>query len=73
MLAAKLDLGFGWGHSESVKGTVGGFPELGVPFLGTPITRTIVFWGLHGGPLILGDYLLFRHGNRVHRDSVLYQ
>ena len=34
----------------------GGFPKLGVPFLGIPIIRTIVFWGLYWGPLILGNY-----------------
>ena len=28
----------------------GGFPKLGVPFLGVPIIRTIVFWGLYWGP-----------------------
>ena len=33
-----------------------GFPKLGVPFLGVPIIRTIVFWGLYWGPLILGNY-----------------
>ena len=32
-------------------GSYGGFPKLGVPFLGVPIIRTIVFWGL----LILGS------------------
>ena len=25
-------------------------------FLGVPIIRTIVFWGLYWGPLILGNY-----------------
>ena len=34
----------------------GGFPKLGVPFLGVPIIRTIVFWGLYWGPTILGNY-----------------
>ena len=34
----------------------GDFPKLGVPFLGVPIIRTIVFWGLYWGPLILGNY-----------------
>ena len=37
----------------------GGFPILGVPFLGVPIIRTIVFWGLHWGPLILGNYHIY--------------
>ena len=35
---------------------IGDFPKLGVPFLGVPIIRTIVFWGLHWSPLILGNY-----------------
>ena len=35
---------------------MGGFPKLGVPLLGVPIIRTIVFWGLYWGPLILGNY-----------------
>ena len=35
-----------------------GFPELGVPFLGVPRIRTIVFRGLYLGPPILGNYHL---------------
>ena len=35
---------------------IGGFPKLGVPFLGVPLIRTIVFWGLYWGNLILGNY-----------------
>ena len=34
----------------------GGFPKLGVPYYWVPIIRTIVFWGLYWGPLILGSY-----------------
>ena len=34
----------------------GGFPKLGVPFLGVPIIRNIVYWGLYLGPLTLGNY-----------------
>ena len=33
----------------------GDFPKLGVPFLGVPIIRTIVCWGLYWGPTILGN------------------
>ena len=33
-----------------------GFPKIRGTFLGVPIIRTIVFWGLHWGPLILGNY-----------------
>ena len=33
------------------------FPKIRVAFLGVPIIiRTIAFWGLYWGPLILGDY-----------------
>ena len=39
---------------------MGGFPKLGVPFWGGgPIIRTIVYWGLDWGPLILGNYYIF--------------
>ena len=34
----------------------GGYPKLGVPFLGVVIIRTIVYWGLCWGTLILGNY-----------------
>ena len=36
--------------------TIWGFPEIRDTFLGVPIIRTIVFWGLYWGPLILGNY-----------------
>ena len=29
---------------------------MGVPFLGVPIIRLIVFWGVYWGPPILGNY-----------------
>ena len=32
------------------------FPKLGVPFFGGPIIRTMLFWGLYWGRLILGNY-----------------
>ena len=31
------------------------------PFLGVPIIRTIVFWGLYWGPLFLGNYHICPH------------
>ena len=34
----------------------GGFPKLGVPFWVIHIIRTIVYWGLYWGTLILGNY-----------------
>ena len=39
-----------------------GFPKSGVPFLGVLIIRTIVFWGLYWGPLVLGNYQMSRVG-----------
>ena len=33
-----------------------GFPKIKGTFLGVPIIRTIVYWGLYWGPLILGSY-----------------
>ena len=36
-------------------------------FLGVPIVRTIVFWGLYWGPLILGNYHIFTY-MESHRD-----
>ena len=32
------------------------FPKIRGTFLGAPIIRSIVFWGLYWGPLILGNY-----------------
>ena len=32
------------------------FPKIRGTILGIPIIRTIVFWGLYWGPLILGNY-----------------
>ena len=45
-------------------GGYGGFLKLGVPFLGVPIIRSIVFWGSTLGSLILGNY----HIRWVHAD-----
>ena len=36
-----------------------GFPKIRGTLLGVPIIRTIVFWGLDLGPLILGNYHVF--------------
>ena len=33
----------------------GGFPKFGGSFLGIPITRTLVYWGLYWGTRILGN------------------
>ena len=39
-----------------------GFPKIRGTLLGVPIIRTIVFWGLHWGPHILGNYHLLDLG-----------
>ena len=33
-----------------------GFPKIRGTLLGVPIKRIVVLWGLHLGPLILGNY-----------------
>ena len=33
-----------------------GFPKIGVTFLGVPIIRVVVFWGIYWGPLLLGNH-----------------
>ena len=35
-----------------------GFPKIRGTFLGVPIIRIIIFWGLYWGPSILGNYHL---------------
>ena len=51
-----IDLGF---SEESLgAGRFGGFPIIMGTFLGAPIIRIIVFWGLYWGSLILGNYHL---------------
>ena len=37
-----------------------GLPKIKGTFLGVPITRTIVFWGLFWGSPTLGSYCIFR-------------
>ena len=50
-----------------------GLPKIRSTFLGVPIIRTIVFWGLYWGPLILGNYQI-NEGTKVrillHREFV---
>ena len=38
------------------KGPIGGLPKIRGTILGAPIVRTIVYWGLYWGPLVLGNY-----------------
>ena len=42
-----------------------GFPEIRGTLLGVPIIRIIIYWGLHWGPLILGNYHLRAWGYAV--------
>ena len=52
--------GLGFAYTNSLKGVLQGaiqvFPKIRGTFLGVPIIRTIVFWGLYWGSLILGNY-----------------
>ena len=43
-----------WGYLR--RSSIWGFLKIRGPFLGVPIIRTIVFWGLYWGTLILGNY-----------------
>ena len=36
--------------------SIWGFPKIRGTFFGVPIIRTITYWGLYWGPLILGNY-----------------
>ena len=36
--------------------SIWGFPKIRGTFLGVPVLRILVFWGLYRGPLILGNY-----------------
>ena len=38
------------------KKAIWGFPKLRGTFLEVPRIRIIVYWGLHWGPLVLGNY-----------------
>ena len=40
---------------------LGGFPKLGIPFLGVPIIRTIIYWGLYLGSPYFGKLPLVDH------------
>ena len=45
---------------------MGGFPKIRGTFLGVPIMRFIVFWGLYWGPPILGNYHMGVSQNEVY-------
>ena len=45
--------------------SIWGFPKIRGTFLGVPIIRIIVFWGLYWGPLILGNYHLGFHTKAI--------
>ena len=44
------------GYISLVYTKIGGFLKLGGTILAVPIVRTVVYWGLNWGPLILGNY-----------------
>ena len=39
----------------------GGFLKIRGTILGVSIIRIVVYWGLYWGPLILGNYHIYRH------------
>ena len=43
------------------------FPKIRGTFLGAPIIRSIKFWGLYWGPLVLGNYHVFP--NKTHESK----
>ena len=57
-----------WSKKEIVEKkmetTIWEFPKIRGTILGVPIIRTIVFWGLYWGPLILGNYHIVHWGFR---------
>ena len=46
----------GQSRSLQIREHLGGIPKIRGAFLGVPIVRIIVFWGLYRGPPILGNY-----------------
>ena len=40
----------------AILAVIWGFPTIRGTFVEVPIIRTIVFWGLYWGPLVLGNY-----------------
>ena len=48
------------------------FPKIRGTLLGVPIIRTIVFWGLYWGPLILGNYHIVLSNNQGYLFRALY-
>ena len=48
-----------------------GFPKVGVPFLGVPVIRILVYWGLCWGPLMLGNYHI-KKALGYHRNNSLF-
>ena len=53
------------GYVDPVGIRVWRFPKIRGTFLGVPIIRIIIFWGLDWGPPILGNYHL-RNSYKVH-------
>ena len=44
--------------SQFLRNTTWWFPEIRGTILGVPIIRTMIYWGLYWGTLILGNYHL---------------
>ena len=45
-------------HIRTIQGDIWEIPKNRGTFLGVPILRAIVFWGVYWGPLILGEHHL---------------
>ena len=58
---------------QQLEKTSGGFPKLGSTFLGVPIIRIIIYWGLYWGPLILGNYHIFPKTTNPHVQILIYE
>ena len=50
--------GSGRGLKDSSVQDIWGLSQIRGTFLGVPIVRSIIFWGLHWGPPVLGKYYM---------------
>ena len=62
---------YNWGyHPGSYMNIyIWGFPKITGTLLGVPIIRTIIFWGLYWGSLILGNYHIYTHTHTHNKKS----
>ena len=62
-----MSYGLNLGLGEPIE-DVWGFPKIRGTFMGVPIIRTTVYWGLYWGPLILGNYHIGGYRGTYSRD-----